>query len=480
MNRRMVFYMTGQMIKVEAALLILPLIVSLYYNEACYMSFIITIAVALAVGFAMTLVSRPENHVIYAKDGFVVVTLAWIAMSGIGALPFTISGEIPHYIDAVFETISGFTTTGATIIPDIESLSRGILFWRSFTHWVGGMGVLVFVMAIIPNFSDRSMHLIRAEMTGPIIGKLVPKAKETAKILYLIYIALTAAEVIMLLFGGMSLYESLVHSFGTAGTGGFGVKADSIGGYNSYIQWVITVFMLLFGVNFNMYYFILIRHFRAAFKIREIWCYFGIVLVSIGIITANIMPIYNNFAESLRLSAFQVSSIITTTGYATADFNLWPGLSKGILLLLMFIGGCASSTAGGIKQARIIILIKMIRNEFNRMLHPRSVNAVKMEGKTVDSATLKNVSVYFALYMLCLFTVFFILCFEPFSFETNFSAAVACFNNVGPGFDAVGPVSNFAAYSDVSKITLSVAMLLGRLEMFPLLLTLSPSTWAKK
>lgn len=476
----MVFYMTGQMIKVEAALLILPLIVSLYYNEACYMSFIITIAVALAVGFAMTLVSRPENHVIYAKDGFVVVTLAWIAMSGIGALPFTISGEIPHYIDAVFETISGFTTTGATIIPDIESLSRGILFWRSFTHWVGGMGVLVFVMAIIPNFSDRSMHLIRAEMTGPIIGKLVPKAKETAKILYLIYIALTAAEVIMLLFGGMSLYESLVHSFGTAGTGGFGVKADSIGGYNSYIQWVITVFMLLFGVNFNMYYFILIRHFRAAFKIREIWCYFGIVLVSIGIITANIMPIYNNLAESLRLSAFQVSSIITTTGYATADFNLWPGLSKGILLLLMFIGGCASSTAGGIKQARIIILIKMIRNEFNRMLHPRSVNAVKMEGKTVDSATLKNVSVYFALYMLCLFTVFFILCFEPFSFETNFSAAVACFNNVGPGFDAVGPVSNFAAYSDVSKITLSVAMLLGRLEMFPLLLTLSPSTWAKK
>lgn len=476
----MVFYMTGQMIKVEAALLILPLIVSLYYNEACYMSFIITIAVALAVGFAMTLVSRPENHVIYAKDGFVVVTLAWIAMSGIGALPFTISGEIPHCIDAVFETISGFTTTGATIIPDIESLSRGILFWRSFTHWVGGMGVLVFVMAIIPNFSDRSMHLIRAEMTGPIIGKLVPKAKETAKILYLIYIALTAAEVIMLLFGGMSLYESLVHSFGTAGTGGFGVKADSIGGYNSYIQWVITVFMLLFGVNFNMYYFILIRHFRAAFKIREIWCYFGIVLVSIGIITANIMPIYNNFAESLRLSAFQVSSIITTTGYATADFNLWPGLSKGILLLLMFIGGCASSTAGGIKQARIIILIKMIRNEFNRMLHPRSVNAVKMEGKTVDSATLKNVSVYFALYMLCLFTVFFILCFEPFSFETNFSAAVACFNNVGPGFDAVGPVSNFAAYSDVSKITLSVAMLLGRLEMFPLLLTLSPSTWAKK
>lgn len=476
----MVFYMTGQMIKVEAALLILPLIVSLYYNEACYMSFIITIAVALAVGFAMTLVSRPENHVIYAKDGFVVVTLAWIAMSGIGALPFTISGEIPHYIDAVFETISGFTTTGATIIPDIESLSRGILFWRSFTHWVGGMGVLVFVMAIIPNFSDRSMHLIRAEMTGPIIGKLVPKAKETAKILYLIYIALTAAEVIMLLFGGMSLYESLVHSFGTAGTGGFGVKADSIGGYNSYIQWVITIFMLLFGVNFNMYYFILIRHFRAAFKIREIWCYFGIVLVSIGIITANIMPIYNNLAESLRLSAFQVSSIITTTGYATADFNLWPGLSKGILLLLMFIGGCASSTAGGIKQARIIILIKMIRNEFNRMLHPRSVNAVKMEGKTVDSATLKNVSVYFALYMLCLFTVFFILCFEPFSFETNFSAAVACFNNVGPGFDAVGPVSNFAAYSDVSKITLSVAMLLGRLEMFPLLLTLSPSTWAKK
>lgn len=477
----MVFYLTGQMLKVEAALLILPLIVSLYYKSACFTSFLITIGIALAVGFLLTLISRPQNHVIYAKEGFVVVTLSWISMSLIGALPFTISGEIPSYVDAVFETVSGFTTTGASIVENVENLSRGILFWRSFTHWVGGMGVLVFVMAIIPNFSDRSIHLIRAEMPGPIVDKLVPKAKETAKILYLIYIGLTVVEIVLLLFGGMSLFESTVHTFGTAGTGGFGIKLDSVGGYNSYIQWVIAIFMLIFGINFNIFFLILIRRFRSVFKNVEMWTYFGIVGVSVAIITANIMPLCKNFSESLRLSAFQVSSIITTTGYATTDFNLWPDLSKYILLLLMFCGACAGSTAGGLKVSRVVILFKMIKKEFKHMLHPRSVSIVKMDGKQLDNTTLNSVSTYFALYMLCFFATLFVLCFEPsFGFETNFSAATSCFNNIGPGLGLVGPASSYACYSDISTITLTFAMLLGRLEIFPLLLFLSPSTWAKK
>lgn len=481
MNRRMVFYLTGQMLKVEAALLILPLIVSLYYKEACFTSFLITIGIALAVGFLLTLITRPQNHVIYAKEGFVVVTLAWISMSLIGALPFTISGEIPSYVDAVFETVSGFTTTGASIVENVEKLSHGILFWRSFTHWVGGMGVLVFVLAIIPNFSDRSIHLIRAEMPGPIVDKLVPKAKETAKILYLIYIGLTIVEIVLLLFGGMSLFESTVHTFGTAGTGGFGIKLDSVGGYNSYIQWVIAIFMLIFGINFNIFFLLLIRRFRSVLKNVEMWSYFGIVAVSVVIITANIMPLCKNFSEAIRLSAFQVSSIVTTTGYATTDFNLWPDLSKCILLLLMFCGACAGSTAGGLKVSRVVILFKMIKKEFKHMLHPRSVSIVKMDGKQLDSTTLNSVSTYFALYMLCFFATLFVLCFEPsFGFETNFSAAASCFNNIGPGLGLVGPASSYACYSDTSTIMLTFAMLLGRLEIFPLLLFLSPSTWAKK
>ncbi len=480
MNRKMVFYLTGQIIKAEAALLLLPLAVSLIYKENCYLPFIITIGVALAVGFAMTLISRPKDRVIYAKEGFVVVAFAWVFMSLIGALPFTLSGEIPSYVDAVFETVSGFTTTGSSIVRDVESLSHGILFWRSFTHWVGGMGVLVFVLAIMPKFSDRSIHLIRAEMPGPIVGKLVPKAKETARILYLIYLVMTIVQTVLLLFGGMSLFDSIVHTFGTAGTGGFGIKADSVGGYSPYCQWVITIFMFLFGINFNLYYFLLIRHFRSIFKNIEMWTYIAIVFVSTGIITANILSRFDSFADALRAAAFQVSSIVTTTGYATADFNLWPSLSKGILFLLLFVGGCAGSTAGGLKVSRVVILFKMIRKELHQMLHPRSVNVVKMEGKQIDTPILNNVGVYFALYMICIFAVFFILSFEPFGFETNLSASVTCFNNVGPGFAAVGPAASFADYSDISKIVLSAAMLFGRLEIFPLLLTLSPSTWTNK
>ena len=480
MNRRMIFYVIGQIINIEAALLLLPAAVSLYYKEGCLTAFLITAGIALAFGLTLTLTSCPGNHLIYAKDGFVIVTLAWLAMSAIGALPFVISGEIPNFIDAFFETVSGFTTTGASVLTNVEKMSQGLLFWRSFTHWIGGMGVLVFVMAIIPNISDRSIHIIRAEMPGPIVGKLVPKLKNTAKILYLIYIVMTVLEVVFLLCGGMPLYDSVVHAFGTAGTGGFGIKASSIAGYSPYLQWVIAIFMLLFGINFNIYYLVLIRRFRSVFRSTEMWSYIGLVVLSVAAITVNIYPVSQSFSEALRLSAFQVSSVITTTGYATADFNLWPEMSKGILLFLMFIGGCAGSTAGGLKVSRVVILLKMIRRELNRMLHPRSVSVVKFEGKQVDEATLNSVSIYFVLYIICFCVIFFVLCFEPFDFATNFSATAACFNNVGPGFGAVGPAASYQGYSALSKTVLSIAMLLGRLEIFPLLLAFSPSTWAKK
>ena len=480
MNRRMVLSLTGKMILMEAALLLLPLSVSIIYQNKSVWSFIITIGIALVLGSLLTLIFKPDNNMIYAKEGFVIVAIVWFAMSAIGALPFCLSGEIPSYIDAFFETVSGFTTTGASIVPNVEVMSEGILFWRSFTHWIGGMGVLVFVMAIIPSASDRSIHLLRAEVPGPIVGKLVPKLKETAKILYLIYIAMTVIEIIFLLFGGMPLFDSVVHTFGTAGTGGFGIKADSIAGYNPYLQWVIAIFMLLFALNFNLFYLAITRHFRAVFKSSELWVFISIVGISVTVITFNIYPMYENFSTALRNAAFQTSSIISTTGYATADFNLWPELSKAILFLLMFFGGCAGSTAGGLKISRIIILVKMMKREFLHMLHPRSVGVIKLDGKKIENSTLNSVANYFALYVMLFVIIFLTLSFEPFDFETNVSATAACFNNVGPGFSAVGPTSNYAAYSGISKFVLSIAMLLGRLEIYPILIALSPSTWAKK
>lgn len=481
MNRRMVIYTIGQLIGVEAAVMMLPLCVSLIYGEGSWKAFLITIGIAIVLSALGLLLSRPKSHVIYAKEGFATVALAWIIMSGIGALPFVISGEIPNYIDAFFETVSGFTTTGSSIVRDVEALSHGILFWRSFTHWLGGMGVLVFVMAILPSSSDRSIHLMRAEVPGPVVGKLVPKIKETAKILYLIYMVMTFIEVIFLLCGGMPLFDSLVHSFGTAGTGGFGIKADSIGGYSSYCQWVIIIFMLLFGINFNLFYLCLIRRFKSVLKSEELWAYLGIVLAAATIITVNIMPIYNSLSQSIRLSAFQVASIITTTGYATADFNTWPVLSKGILLILMFFGACAGSTGGGFKISRVVLLLKAVKREFHRLIHPRSRTTIRFEGKNVDEGTISGVECYLALYVICFVSIFLILCFEKnFDIETNFSAAASCFNNIGPGLGSVGPALNFADYSAVSKIVLSIAMLLGRLELFPLIITLAPSTWTKK
>lgn len=481
MNKKMIFSTLGQLTLSEGAMMLLPLITALIYGEmwvAC--SFGISIGIALVFGGGMYLLCRTKNKVIFAKEGFVIVALGWIIMSAVGAVPFVISGDIPSYIDAFFETVSGFTTTGASILDDVEALSHGALFWRSFTHWVGGMGVLVFVMAIVPSVSDRSIHIMRAEMPGPIVGKIVPRARETARILYIIYLVMTVAEIGFLLAGGMSLFDSLLHAFGTAGTGGFGIKADSIASYSPYLQWVIAIFMLLFGVNFNMYYLILIKKFRSAARSGEFWTYFGIVIVSTALICINILPSSASFGEALRASAFQVASIITTTGYSTVDFNLWPTFSKTVLLGLMFIGGCAGSTSGGFKVTRVAILFKSIKQELRRMLHPRSVQTVKFEGKVVDQTTLNGVSIYLGIYLLCFVLILLAISFEPMDFETNFSATLSCFNNIGPGLSAVGPMASFSVYSDLSTVILSFAMLLGRLEIYPLILALSPSTWTKK
>lgn len=480
MNRRMIINAVGLVLRVEAALLLLPAIVGMIYGERqTWLAFLISAAISLVLGLLPKYFLKPRTHVIYAKEGFIIVAFTWIMLSLVGAVPLVLSGAVTSYADAFFEIVSGFTTTGASVIPDVEALTHGVLFWRSFTHWVGGMGIIVFVMAILPNVSERPIHILRAEIPGPTVGKLVPRIKDTALILYLIYIGMTVIETIMLLFGGMSFFESLLHAFGTAGTGGFGIKRDSIAGYSPYIQWVITVFMVLFGVNFNLYYLALLRKFKAVVTSTELWAYLGIIISSVAVISWNIRHLFIGTEETIRTAAFQVSSIISTTGYATTDFNLWPNLSKNILLILMFIGGCAGSTAGGIKVSRIVLLFKLISNEVKRMLHPRSVSSLRFEGKTVNGHTRKGVSNYFLIYFVCLVAVFLFLSFEPFDFETNFTAAVTCFNNVGPGFAAVGPTGGFGGYSAFAKIVLSFAMLLGRLEIFPIIIALAPVSWAR-
>ncbi len=483
MNRKMILYTLAQLVTLEGFLLLLPAVTALIYAEySCAVSFFSVSAGALLFGMLVLIFLKTPDKTIYAREGFITVALAWVIISAIGALPFVLCGDIPSYTDAFFETVSGITTTGASILRDVETLNHGSLFWRSFTHWIGGMGVIVLMMAIMPSGGSggRSMHIMRAEIPGPKVDKIVPKVRGTAKLLYVIYITLTLVEVLFLMLGGMSFFESLMHSFGTAGTGGFGVRGDSIGSYSPYIKWVITIFMLIFGVNFNLYYLILTKKFSQAYKSEELRNYLVIVVVSVVLIAANTYGLYNNIGETLTESAFQVSSIITTTGYSTVDFDQWPEFSKAVLLTLMFVGGCAGSTAGGLKVSRIIILLKSVKSEFTKLLHPRSVVTVKFEGKPLEDSVKRGVMTYFAFYSFILAGFFLIISLEPFSLETNLSAVIACFNNVGPGFANVGPMSSYADYSSFAKVMLSMAMLLGRLEIYPIMLTLAPSTWTGK
>ncbi len=480
MNKRLIFNVTGRLLFALSLLLALPMAVSIIYREKAAFAFLVTALISLFFAALLFYLTKGCDKTLYAKEGFLIVSLAWVVTSLLGALPFVLSGEVKSYIDAFFETASGFSTTGASVISDVEALSKGILFWRSFSHWIGGMGVLVFVIAFVSSISDRSIHILRAEMPGPIVGKMTPRAKDTTKVLYVMYIVMTVIQVVLLSLGDMSFFESLLHTFGTAGTGGFTIKNSGLSEYSSYSHLVITVFMFLFGINFNLYFLLLIKRFKSAVRSTELWVYFFIVVISAFIITVDIRGLYDTFSVAVKDAIFQVVAIITTTGYATADFNLWPTLSKGIIFILMFLGACAGSTAGGLKISRVILLFKMIHKEIKKLLHPRSVTSVKFEGKEVDDNTQRSVTTYFAVYFIFIFAIFFILSFEPFSLETNLSAAISCFNNVGPGLDGVGPMQNYSAYSDISKLVLSFAMLFGRLEIFPLLIAMIPSSWRKK
>ena len=480
MNRKMVFFLIGRILLLEGGLLLLPLFVSVYYWDGGQIPFLLTIALCLGLGLLLCRLCRTENQVIYAKEGFLITALAWLCVSAVGALPFLISGEIPNFVDAFFETVSGFTTTGASIITDVEAMSRSMLFWRSFTHWIGGMGVLVLMVAIMPNLSGRTIHVLRAEMPGPTMGKLSPKLRDTAKTLYLLYIVMTALELVLLVAGGMSLFDSAIHTFGTAGTGGFGMKAASIANYTPYQQWVIAVFMMLFGVNFNLYFLLALGRFRSALRSEELWTYLVIIFLATALISVNVTPQIGSTSEGIRAAYFQVTSISSTTGFSTVDFNQWPTVSRMILVLLMFIGACAGSTAGGLKVSRLVLLYKTIRREIRHLLHPRSVTSVRFEGKPVDSPTLISIGTYFALYIALFAMFWFIVSFQPgFDGVSNFTAVAACYNNIGPGLNLVGPAASYAAYGPFFKLVLSVAMLFGRLEIYPMLISLSPSTWAK-
>ena len=474
----MIGYVLGRILLTEAVLMLLPLLTAVWYGESV-IPFVVPILILALVGLALD-IRKPKRTSLYAKEGFVVVALAWIFMSAFGALPFVISRDIPRFVDAFFETVSGFTTTGASILTAVEPLRYSSLFWRSFTHWVGGMGVLVFVMAILPMNDGHGMHLMRAEVPGPSVGKLVSRMSDTAKILYGIYLVMTIILIVLLVAGGMPLFDSCIHAFGTAGTGGFSCKNLSVGAYNSvYFDVVIGIFMLLFGVNFNLFYFLLIRRFRDVFRSEELRAYLIIVAVAVLAITVNITHMYDSVWSGLRYAFFQVATIITTTGYATTDFNLWPSFSKAILVVLMFIGACAGSTGGGIKVARVVMLGKASFADMRKMLHPNAVTTVRFEDKPLNDRSVRSVYQYLAVYLLVFVASFLLLTLEGFDLVTTFTALAACINNIGPGLEMVGPMGNFAAFSPASKWLLSFNMLVGRLEIFPMLLLFAPSVWIR-
>ncbi len=483
MNYKMIGRFIAQIVLIEAVFMLPALLISVGYGESdAVRSFLLTAAICLLLGSVMFAFCRKAGRLFGVREGMVCVSFSWIALSLLGALPFCLSGHIPSYMDALFEIVSGFTTTGASILSDVESLPRGLLYWRSFSHWVGGMGVLVFLLAVAPGGRDKgfTMHLLRAESPGPDVGKLVPKMKNTAMILYLIYIALTVLNVIFLLVGKMPFFDALCTAFGTAGTGGFGVKNDSIASYSPYIQNVCTVFMLLFGVNFSCYFLLLLRQFRGVFRDEELRLYFGIALTAVVLIVLDIRSLYGSMEETVRHAAFQVSSIMTTTGFATTDFDLWPSFSKGILLMLMVVGACAGSTGGGIKVARVLLLFKSLRRNIRQVLNPQKVQVVRTNGRPMDEKVLANTNAYLAAYVIILVLSVLVISLDGFSTGTNLSAVLACFNNIGPGLEAVGPTCNYGAYSGLSKLVLIVDMLAGRLEIFPMLVLLSRSTWSRQ
>lgn len=483
MNYKMISRFLSLICLAEAVFMLPALVISIYDGEAkAILGFGATICIAIALYITLKLLSRNTANRLSAREGFVCTAASWILMSLIGTLPFVISGEIPHFVDALFEIVSGFTTTGASILVNVEALSRGMLYWRSFSHWVGGMGVLVFLLALAPGGKKNegfTMHLFRAESPGPEVGKLVPKLRQTALYLYGTYLVLSLLNFAFLMFGDMNWFEALCTMFGTAGTGGFGVRGDSLGSFSPYIQNVTTVFMLLFGVNFSCYYLIILGQFRSVIRDEELRLYFCIVAVSIALITWNIADMYDTFGEGLRHAAFQVASIISTTGFSTVDFDLWPSFSKGILIVLMVTGACAGSTCGGMKCARVLLLFKGLRRNIRQMLHPQRVEVVRVNGRAVDEKVMSGVNGYLSAYVLIMFLSFAVISLDGFSIGTNFSAVLACFNNIGPGFEAVGPVMNFSNYGILSKLVLTFDMLAGRLEIFPMLLFFAPGSWRR-
>ncbi len=484
MNYRMVFYLLGQMMRVEGVLMLLPLACTWIYHEDTLTAFLIPIVLLIATGSVLTF-KMPQKRDIYAKEGFAVVGLSWILLSVFGAMPFLLSGTIPHFCDALFETASGFTTTGASILTNVEILPHSILFWRSFTHWIGGMGVLVFTLAVLPKSNERSvrlMHVMRAEIPGPVVGKLVSRVKSTARILYAMYIVLTLLETMLLLFGGMPLFDALCHSFGTAGTGGFSIWNDSVAHYHSaYVDGVVSVFMLLFSLNFNLYFLLLMRQVRPVVKNSELRWFLSIVAIATAAIMIDTRHLYSGVFQNLRYAFFQVMTVISTSGFSTTDFNKWPIFSKTVLMLLMFIGACAGSTGGGLKVGRVMLLVKTFLREVRLMLHPRSVHVIRTDGKRVDEETVRGAASFFITYML-LFSasVMLLAIFDNFDLITNFTAVTACINNIGPGLELVGPTGNYSLFTDASKLVLTFDMLAGRLELFPILMIFAPATWKNR
>ena len=476
MNYAIVLRLLSYILLTEGALLLLPAAASLCYGEWFVMGvFLFTAALSAALGALLHRI-KTKSQIFYMREGFATTALCWLLISVVGAVPFVLTGCIPNPVDALFETVSGFTTTGASILPGVEDLPKGILFWRSFTHWVGGMGVLVFLLSLLPLTGGSHVNLMKAESPGPQVDKLVPKVQSTAKILYGIYFGLTVIEFVFLLFGGMPVFESLLTAFGTAGTGGFGFRNDSFGSFSPYIQWVVTIFMILFGVNFNAYFLLLMRRFRRAAASEEVRAYFLIIAVAVGIITCNIYSMYNGLGEALRQAAFQVGSIITTTGFSSCDFDLWPTLSKEILVMLMFVGACAGSTGGGMKVSRILILGKTLKKELKQALHPQVVAPVRMDGKLLNHETIRATNVYVAAYIFIFAASFLLISLDGFDMVTNFTAIAATLNNIGPGLNQVGPMMNFGSYSNPAKLVMIFDMLAGRLEIFPMLVFFLPDT----